>query len=103
MTLQPHDRTAIVARPAGDRRLASVDQHARTGVQQPGARVTYVEAAVEAVRSADAPGAQPAPSVLWHQVSTMSTNTRRLRLAPALLITARSAPAVRPPLPITLP
>ena len=62
-----------------------------------------VEAAVEPVGTSHGPGPQPLGAGAGGHPSTMSTNTRRRSLAAAALITVRSAPAVRPPRPITEP
>ena len=64
VSLEPHDRPAIVTRAARDRALASRrSRRARRRRADCALRVAYIEAAVESVRAPDAAGAQPAPSV----------------------------------------
>ena len=65
-------------------------------------RVTW-KRAVEAVRAPDARRRRASRSASADAQSTMSTSTRRSSLTAAALTTVRSALAVRPPRPMTLP
>ena len=86
-----------------DVELLIVDHHRLAGVSSWTFGCVDVKAAVEPVGPPHAAGAKPLHWRLRPQPSTMSTNTRRLSRLAAVLTTVRSAAAVRPPRPITLP
>ena len=121
--VETHDRAPLDAGKAQDPADAAGDRHLAALGEQPRTGAGHIEAAVEAVRATHAAGSSgegfrraviaPLPSVLWRRIlrrqrprgaqSTMSMTTRRLSSAAAALTTVRSAWAVRPPRPITLP
>ena len=100
-SVQADDRPRVEAGAADDPALVAADVNGRAVDQQLGDALGDVEASVEPVGTPNGPSHQPALGI--GQASTMSTNTRRLSRAAAALITVRSALAVRPPRPITLP
>ncbi len=110
--LQAHDRPLLGAGAAHDRRVVPADGHGDANAEQPRAWTRHVEAAVEPVRPAHTTGLQTLGGVVGRRrarlvrlarQSTMSTSTWLPSPAAAALTTVRSACAVRPPRPITLP
>ncbi|MEA2210589.1 MAG: hypothetical protein QOF83_537, partial [Solirubrobacteraceae bacterium] len=99
--LEAEDRPRLESGPSRDASRPATHLDDVAGREQVRDRVGYVKASVQSMRAPDPPRLQPVVGLA--QASTMSTNTRRRSLAAAAFITARRAPAVRPPRPITLP
>src|SRR5437588_10938587 len=78
MPFETYDRPSVVAGAANDPRRALVDHHARPLLEQRRIGLEHVEASVEPVRSAHAPGAQlgVAPRVVPTRVLTFSFGLR---------------------------
>ena len=95
---EAQDRALGGAGAAHDLGLAAGDLHGGSHRQQPRHGAGHVEAAVQPVGPSHPPGRH-----LRGRQSTMSTSTWTPSLAAAAFTTVRSAWAVRPPRPITLP